>query len=158
MNITSAIKQIKRVIPKKFRKPTLIEQRKDLNALRRKILANHPTLLLDKMEQIVKTKGKKSKEFSMLKSQVALDFCRNYFKFNLTLEQKQKIAELMAQLEYRENTVKSVKRNKFEDEYATNIRQELITLFPTKKDYKHFLITYRLYGSELKQILRKAGL
>jgi hypothetical protein len=103
---------------------------------------------LDKMEQIVKTKGKKSKEFSMLKSQVALDFCRNYFKFNLTLEQKQKIAELMAQLEYRENTVKSVKRNKFEDEYATNIRQELITLFPTKKDYKHFLITYRLYGSD----------
>ena len=158
MKLTSILKKARKFIPKRIRKPTLIEQRKDLDALRHKIIANHSLGHWIKMEQIVKTKGKKSKEFSIFKSQVALDFCRDYYKFNLTLEQKQKAAELMAQLEDRENVLKSIKRNSFEDKYATDIKKELITLFPTKKDYQNFLITYRLYSSELRQILRKAGL
>ncbi len=156
MNLASAIKKVKRLVPKRFRKPTLMEQRADLKALKLKVLGED-FFALAEIEDTIKTKGKTSKEVSIVKSKVALDFSKKHFGIKLTPEQQQKIAELMARLEYRENAVKSVKRNALSDEMANKIRKELISQFPNKKDYINFLTTYRIYTSKLRQVLKKAG-
>jgi len=156
MNLSSAIKKVKRIVPKRFRKPTLMEQRADLKTLKLRILKEELASLTE-LEDMIRIKGKTSKEVSMVKSKASLHFFERHFNIKLTPEQKQKVAELMARLEFREKSVKFFKRNPAQDETANKIRKELIELFPAKENYVQFLTTYRVYSSELKQIIKNAG-
>jgi hypothetical protein len=157
MNLSKAKQIVRKIIPKKFRKPTLIEQRDALKSLKLKILANPPMEVLREIEDIVRTKGKKSKELSWLKSRVALDFNEKFLGVKLTPAKREQAAELMRRLEQRENSVAAIGRKKAEDIIVIELKKELNSLFPTMQDALNFRSTYKLYGIEISNILKKSG-
>jgi hypothetical protein len=156
MNLLNIINKVQKIIQKRFRKPILIQQRPTLKSLKTRILSEEFGSLV-KIEEIIKAKGKTSKEVSKVKSKYALDFFQRHFNVKFTLEQQKRTAELMADLEQREKAVKFVKRNPLKDEMANEIRRKLVSTFQTKKDYLNFVSTYRILDSAIRQILKQAG-
>jgi len=156
MSLLSAIKKVQKIIPRKFRKPTLMQQRSNLKALKSRILSEEFASLVE-IEDTIRAKGKTSKEVSKIKSKYALDFFQRHFNVKFTPEQQKRTAELMADLEQREKAVKFVKRNPLKDEMANEIRKRLISTFQNKEDYINFVSTYRIFDSEIRQIVKQAG-
>lgn len=156
MNLLKAKRVLAKLIPKKLKRPSLIQRRKEIKSIKLKIL-NAEFKSLSLIEDAVRTKGKTSKEVSVLKSMAAMDFSEKYFGIKLDKKQQETVSELMARVEERERAVKAFKRNPLNDETTSRLKKELSSVFLNQDNYLKFLATYKIYSAELKQLLKEAG-